>query len=49
MHTKKTHTIAPKKSDAKKKTEVANSKTKSDGSKQTIRKKLNEFGDTDAL
>lgn len=49
MHTKKTHTIAPKKSDAKKRNEVSNSKTKSAGSKQTIRKKLNEFGDTDSL
>jgi hypothetical protein len=49
MHTKKTHTIAPKKSDAKKKTEASNSKTKSVGSKQTIRKKLNEFGDNDSL
>lgn len=49
MHNKKIQTIAPKKSDAKKKKEAANSKTKSDGSKQTIRKKLNEFGDTDAL
>jgi hypothetical protein len=49
MAIKKQHTIAPKKSDAKKKTEAANSKTKSDNSKQTIRKKLNEFGDTDSL
>jgi hypothetical protein len=49
MHTKKNHTIAPKKSDAKKKTEASNSKTKSDGSKQTIRKKRNEFGDTDSF
>ncbi len=49
MQTKKTHIIAPKKSDAKKKTEASNSKTKSDGSKQTIRKKLNEFGDSDSL
>jgi hypothetical protein len=49
MKTKKTQVFAPKKSDAKKKTEAANSKTKSDNSKQTIRKKLNEFGDNDAM
>ena len=48
MTTKK-HTIAPKKRDAKKKTKVSNSKTKSDNSKQTIKKKLNEFGDEDSL
>lgn len=49
MDNKKTHFISPKKSDAKKKAAVSNSKTKSVGSKQTIRKKLNEFGDNDAL
>lgn len=49
MAIKKQHTIAPKKSDAKKKTEGSNSKTKSDNSKQTIRKMLNEFGDNDSL
>jgi hypothetical protein len=58
MTTKKTQIISPKKSDAKKKTEASNcfasslslgSKTKSDNSKQTIRKKLNEFGDNDSL
>jgi hypothetical protein len=49
MPIKKQHTIAPKKSDAKKKTEASNAKTKSDYSKQTIRKKLNEFGDNDSL
>ncbi len=49
MSIKKLHTIAPKKSDAKKKNEASNSKTKSDNSKQTIRKKLNEFGDNDSL
>ncbi len=43
MHTKKIYAIASNKSDAKKKTEVSNSKTKSDGSKQVIRKKLNDF------
>ena len=46
---RKQHIIAPKKSDAKKKTEAANSKTKAANSKQTIRKKLNEFGDTDSV
>ena len=49
MTVKKQHIIAPKKSDAKKKTEAANSKTKSINSKQTIRKKLNEFGENDSL
>lgn len=48
MATKKQHVIAPKKSD-KKKLETSNSKTKSTYSKQTIRKKRNEFGDTDSL
>ncbi len=47
MAIKKQHTIEPKKSDAKKKTETSNSK--SENSKQTIRKKLNEFGDNDSL
>lgn len=49
MSIKKQHTIAPKKSDAKKKSEASNSNTKADNSKQTIRKKLNEFGDNDSL
>ncbi len=49
MAIKKQHTIAPKKSDAKKKTEIENSKKKYDNSKHTIRKKLNEFGDNDSL
>lgn len=49
MSIKKQHTIAPKKSDAKKKSEALNSNTKADNSKQTIRKKLNEFGDNDSL
>ena len=49
MPIKKQQNIAPKKSDAKKKTEASNSKTKSDNSKQTIRKKLNEFGDNDSF
>lgn len=50
------HSIAPKKSDSKKKTEATNcfsrslspgSKSKSNYSKQTIRRKRNEFDDTD--
>ena len=49
MAIKKKHIIAPKKSDAKKKIDVSSSKTKSKNSKQTIRKKLNEFGDNDSL
>ena len=49
MAIKKQHTIAPKKSDAKKKTEASNSKTKTDNSKQTIKKKLNEFGENDSF
>jgi hypothetical protein len=49
MKTKKVHIFTPKKSDAKKKAEASNSKTKSDNSKQTIKKKMNEFGDNDAV
>jgi hypothetical protein len=49
MTVKKTHTIAPKKSDAKKKLPASSSKTKSAESKQSIRKKTNEFGDNDSL
>ncbi|MEO8234153.1 MAG: hypothetical protein ABI549_01960 [Flavobacterium sp.] len=49
MAIKKQHIIAPKKSDIKKKIEASNSKTKSDNSKQTIKKKLNEFGDNDSF
>jgi hypothetical protein len=49
MAIKKQHTFAPKKSDAKKKTDGSSSKTKSDSSKQTLRKKMNEFGDNDSL
>ena len=48
MAIKKQHTIAPKKSDAKK-LKVEKSKTKSPNSKQTIRKKMNEFGDNDSI
>jgi hypothetical protein len=48
MADKKQHIIPPKKSD-KKKLEASNSKTKSTYSKQTIRKKRNEFGDDDYL
>ncbi len=49
MAIKKQHTIAPKKSDAKKKSEAKNLNTKADNSKQIIRKKLNEFGDNNSL
>lgn len=48
MAIKKQQTIAPKKSDAKK-LKASNSKTKSPESKQTMRKKMNEFGDNDSL
>jgi hypothetical protein len=49
MAIKKTHTFAPKKSDGKKKMEASNSKTKSANSKQSSKKKRNEFGDDDSL
>ena len=49
MAIKKIHTVAPKKSDAKKKMEASNSKTKSASSKQNSKRKLNEFGDDDAI
>ncbi len=49
MNTKKVHLFTPKKSDAKKKMEATNSKTKSNNSKQNIRKKWNELGDNDSL
>ena len=49
MAIKKIHTFAPKKSDGKKKMEAANSKTKSTNSKQSTKKKRNEFGDNDAI
>ena len=48
MATKKQHAITPKKSD-KKKNEAASSKENSAKSKQTIRKKMNEFGDNDSI
>lgn len=48
MKPKKEHPISPKKSDSKK-LEASNSKTKSENSKQTIRKKWNEFGDYDSM
>ncbi|WP_329805289.1 hypothetical protein [Flavobacterium facile] len=48
MATKKQHTFAPKKSD-KKKNEAASSKENSAKSKQSIKKKMNEFGDNDSL
>ena len=47
MAIKKQHTIAAKKSDAKKKIEDLNPKKKLDKSKETIKKKMNEFGDND--
>ena len=49
MAIKKQQTIAPKKSDAKKKTEDPNPEKKSDNPKQTIKKKYNEFGDNDSF
>jgi hypothetical protein len=48
MAAKKTNTFAPKKSD-KKKNEVASSKENSAKSKQSIRKKMNEFGNDDSF
>lgn len=48
MATKKQHTFTPKKSD-KKKNEAASTKAHSAKSKQTIKKKMNEFGDNDSL
>ncbi|MGL2964268.1 hypothetical protein ACSVH2_10660 [Flavobacterium sp. RSB2_4_14] len=47
MAIKKIHVIATKKSDAKKNKEA--SKTKSTHPEQKIKKKLNEFGDDDAI
>lgn len=49
MAIKKTHTFAPKKSDAKKKMAASNSKTKSATSKQSNKKRFNEFGDDDVI
>lgn len=49
MALKKVHNIAPKKSDAKKKMEASNSKTKAANSKQNNKRKLNEFGEDDAI
>ncbi|CAM4258423.1 hypothetical protein [Flavobacterium terrigena] len=48
MATKKQHTFAPKKSD-KKKNEAASNKENSSKTKQSIKKKINEFGDEDSL
>jgi hypothetical protein len=48
MAIKKQHTFAPKKSD-KKKNDATTSKENSAKSKQTIKKKMNEFGDNDSL
>lgn len=49
MSTAKNKIIAQKKSSTVKKTEASNSKTKSVTSKQSLKKKLNEFGDNDSL
>lgn len=49
MAIKKIHTIAPKKSDAKKKMEPANSKTKSASSKQSNKKRRAELDDDDLI
>ncbi len=49
MKTKKQHVIAPKKSDAKKNINQVDSDTKSAKPTVKIRKKLNEFGDTDSF
>lgn len=46
---KKIHVYAPKKSDAKKKTEAENSTVKLSKSKPTAKKKRNEFGDDDLI
>ena len=42
-------TTVSKKTSSVKKTEASNSKTKQVNSKQSLKKKLNEFGDEDAL
>lgn len=49
MSPAKNKNAAPKKNSPIKKTEPSNSKTKSVTSKQGLKKKLNEFGDDDAL
>ncbi|WP_300570782.1 hypothetical protein [Flavobacterium sp.] len=49
MSPAKNKPAAQKKTKPVKKTEVSNSKTKSVTSKQGLKKKLNEFGDDDAL
>ena len=49
MAIKKIHVIAAKKSDAKKNKETSKTKTKSSNPDQKIKKKLNEFGDDDAI
>lgn len=48
MALKKQQTFVPKKSD-KKENEAASSKENSAKSKQSIKKKMNEFGDNDSL
>lgn len=49
MSPAKNKTTTQKKSTPIKKTEASNSKTKSVTSKQGLKKKLNEFGDNDAI
>ena len=49
MAIKKIHTFTPKKSDSKKNKEATNSKTKMTKPNHSIKKKLNEFGDEDAI
>ncbi len=49
MSPAKNRTIAKSKTGPAKKTPASNSKTKSVTSKQGLKKKLNEFGDEDAL
>lgn len=49
MSPAKNKPIAKSKTGPAKKTEASNSKTKSVTSKQGLKKKLNEFGDDDAI
>jgi hypothetical protein len=49
MTNKKTRISTAKKNQTKKKTVVKSTKPKTEEKKQTIRKKLNEFGDSDSL
>lgn len=49
MSPAKNKSTTQKKTTTVKKTETANSKTKPEATRQGIKKKLNEFGDEDAL